>query len=88
MFAGIAQAGVTVPAGLEPGTQYTVIFTTADTVAATSSHWDAYYSFANQEFGLNPIPNSDGGAVPLISMDSTEYGQINAWEVLNPSAPI
>jgi len=49
MFAGTAKAVVIPPAGLTPGSQYQILFVTADTTDATSGSESYYNSFVQTE---------------------------------------
>jgi hypothetical protein len=63
-------ASVTLP-NLVPGSQYQLLFVTADTIQATSSNIDDYNSFVTQEAGLNHSLPSDVTWHAVCSTSST-----------------
>ncbi len=74
MLGGSAMAGFTPPTGLAPGSQYQVLFVTADGTAAQSSDIADYNSFVQNEASLSPTfsPTTWTAVVSTLSINALQ----------------
>ena len=75
-----AMAGIIPPIGLAPGSEYQLIFVTADTTTATSTNISDYNTFVTNEAALNPsLPSATWDAV---GSTATVNANVNAQNVM------
>ena len=80
LHAADLMADIIPPIGLAPGSEYQLIFVTADTTTATSTDITTYNSFVTTEAGLNPsLPSATWDAVVSTA---TVNANVNAPNVM------